>query len=88
VVGLPDNLHSLLRGCDVSPSDASTSHITETPGNVCGSFHVAEQVHSAVHAGDMKMFSVACVCGFIAKHLLRVVSCDACKACLTSQVML
>jgi hypothetical protein len=87
-----DNLHSLLRGPDASPSDPSTRHSRETPDNVGGSLHVAEQIQqavgAAVRAGDMKMLSVAYVSGFIAKHLLRVVSCEACKACLTSQAML
>jgi hypothetical protein len=85
---LLNNLHSLLRGTGASPSDPSTSHIRETPDNVHGSSHVAQQVQQKVGAGDMKMFSVAYVSGFIAKQLLCIVSCDACKACLTSQVML
>jgi hypothetical protein len=68
-----------------------TSYIRETHDNVDGSILVAKQVQqqvsAAVRAGNMKM-SVACVSGFIAKRLLCVVNCDACKACLTSQVML
>jgi hypothetical protein len=31
-----DNIHSLLRVCDASPSDPSTSHIRETPDNING----------------------------------------------------
>jgi hypothetical protein len=42
----------------------------------------------AVCAGDMKMFSVSYVNGFIDKHLLCGVSCDACKAYLPSNVIL
>jgi len=36
-------------------------------------------------ADDMKMFSVAYIIGFIARHLLCKCSCDACKACLVSE---
>lgn len=90
-VSLLDNLHSLLRGPDASTPDPSTSHTGETHDNVDDSFLVAKQVQqevrAAVRAGNMKM-SVAYVSGFIAKKLLHVVNCDACKACLTSQVML
>jgi hypothetical protein len=54
-----------------------------------GSFHVVQQVPedmgAAVHAGDMEVFSVAYVSGSIARQVLRGVSCDACKTCLTSQ---
>jgi hypothetical protein len=45
-------------------------------------------VGAAIYVGDMKMFSVAYVSGLNAKQLLHVVNCDACKAFLTSQVML
>ena len=41
-----------------------------------------EVVHVAMWNGDMKMFSVAYVNGFIARSLLCNGSCDACKACL------
>jgi hypothetical protein len=36
----------------------------------------------------MNVFSVAYVSGFVARHVLRAVRCDDCKACLTSPVML
>jgi hypothetical protein len=36
----------------------------------------------------MEVFSVAYVSGSIARQVLRNVSCDACKACLTSEVLL
>jgi len=39
-------------------------------------------------AGDVKMFSVAYVTGFIARCLLHNGSCDACKACLISEIPL
>jgi len=39
----------------------------------------------AMCAGDVKMFSVAYVSGFIARHMLCNGSCDACKACLISE---
>jgi hypothetical protein len=55
------------------------------------SFNVAEQaqekVSAALYAGDMEVFSVAYVSGFIARKLLPGVNCVACKTCLTSQVM-
>jgi len=35
--------------------------------------------------GDVKMFSVTYVSGFIARHTLCKGSCDACKACLISE---
>jgi hypothetical protein len=41
---------------------------------------------AAVHAGDMEVFSVACVSGSIVRQVVRGVSCDACKTCLTSAV--
>jgi hypothetical protein len=41
---------------------------------------------TAVHACDMKMFSVAYVSGFIAKNLLNNSYCDICKKCLISEV--
>jgi len=34
------------------------------------------------------MLSIACISGFIARHLLRNDSCDACKACLISEAPL
>ena len=43
-----------------------------------------EVVHVAMWIGDMKMFSVAYVSGFIARRLCNG-SCDACKACLISE---
>jgi hypothetical protein len=53
---------------------------------------VTEQVQkdmaTAVHGGDMEVFSVAYVSGSIARQVLRGVSCDACKTCLTFEVLL
>lgn len=67
---LLDNLHSLLRGPDASPSDPSICHRRETPDNVHATRNVAKQVRqtagAAVCAGDMKIFSVVYVTGFIA----------------------
>jgi hypothetical protein len=68
------------------------SHSRETPDNVRGNRNVAEQIRqamsAAVCAGNMKIFSVACVSGYFAKKLLHLVSSDAWEACLTSQSML
>ena len=41
---------------------------------------------TAMCAGDVKMFSVINVSGFIARHMLCNASCDACKACLISEI--
>ena len=41
---------------------------------------------AAVCARDMKMFSVAYVSGFIAKHFLNNSNCDICKKCLICEV--
>jgi hypothetical protein len=60
--------------------------------DVAESFHVAHQVQkdieAAVHACDMEVFSVAYVSGSIDMQVLLGVSCDACKTCLTSEVLL
>jgi hypothetical protein len=89
---LLDDLHSFLRASDASPLNSTTCHGRENPDDVSDSFHVAEKIQqkvaAAVFAGDMEVFSVAYVSGFIARQLLCGVSCDACTACLTSQVML
>jgi hypothetical protein len=89
---LLDDRHSLLKVSDASPPSPSTSHSRENPDDVSDSFHVSEaiqqKVTAAVCAGDMAVLSVAYVSGFIARQLLHGVNRDACKACLTSQVML
>jgi hypothetical protein len=43
---------------------------------------------TAVQGGDMEVFSVAYVSGSIARQVLRDVSCNACKTCLTFEVLL
>jgi hypothetical protein len=54
----------------------------ETPDNDHGNLRVAEKVQQSLgiilHAGDSKIFSVACVTRFIVKRLVQVLSCDAC----------
>jgi hypothetical protein len=40
------------------------------------------------HAGGMEMFSVAYANGSTARQVLCGANCDACKVCLTSEVML
>ncbi|XP_033609559.1 uncharacterized protein LOC111870082 isoform X2 [Cryptotermes secundus] len=88
---LLDNLHSFLREPEAASQNSSTSHGKETHAGVPESFHVAQQVQkdisTAVPADDMEVFSVAYVSGSIARQVLRGVSCDACKTCLTSQVL-
>jgi hypothetical protein len=80
-----------LRAPDAS-QNPSTNHGKEAPDDVPEGFHVAHQVQkdmgAAVLAGDMEVFSVAYVSGSIARQVLRGVCCDACKTCLTSEVLL
>ena len=67
-----------------SPSQ-SISHDREITDDVAHIFYMNEAqevAHMAMWNGDMKMFSVAYVSGFIARSLLCNGSCDACKACL------
>jgi len=85
---LLDNLHSCLKPSVVSSPSQSISHDRETTDDVLYIVHVNEAqegVRTATCAGDVKMFSVAYVSGFIARHLLCNGSCDACKACLISE---
>jgi hypothetical protein len=73
---------------DTSSPNSSTSHSKETH-DIPESFHVAQQVHkhtgAAVHAGSVL---VAYISGYITIQVLHCVSCDACKTCLTSEVLL
>ncbi|PNF15720.1 hypothetical protein B7P43_G12478 [Cryptotermes secundus] len=89
---LLDNLQSLFRAPETASRYPSTSHDKETPAGMPESFHVTQQVHMdmspAVPAGEMEVFSVAYVSGSIARQVLHGVSCDACKTCLTSEVLL
>jgi hypothetical protein len=81
----------LLREPDTSSPNPSTSRSKETL-DVPKSFHVAQQEQkgtgAALHAGDMEVFSVAYVSGSIARQVLCHVSCNTCKTCLTSKVLL
>jgi hypothetical protein len=49
---------------------------------------VQKNIATAVHGGDVKVFSVAYVSGSIARQVLCGVSCDACKTFLTFEVLL
>jgi hypothetical protein len=77
---LLDNLQSLFRVPDAASRKPFTSHGKETPNDGPESFHVAQQVQkdigSEVHAGNMEVFSVACVSVIIARQVLRGVSCE------------
>jgi hypothetical protein len=76
---LLDDLHSLLKVSDASPPNSSTSHSRENPDDVYDSLHVSEAVQqkvAALCAGDIEVFSVAYVSGFIARQLLCGVNCD------------
>jgi hypothetical protein len=87
-----DDPHSLLRVSDASPPSPYASNGRENPDDVSNSFPVVVKVQQKVaadaHADDVDVFSVPYVSGFIATQLLCGVKCDACKACLTSQVIL
>jgi len=85
---LLDNLHSFLKESSASRPNPSTSHGRETIHDGLSASRIAEQVEREVNDVDMGLFSVAYVSGFIARHVLRAVRCDDCKACLTSPVMM
>jgi metal-dependent HD superfamily phosphatase/phosphodiesterase len=85
-------LQLLLRAPDTPSPYPSTSHGKETHDDVFESVHLAQQVlndiGTAVHAGDMEVFSVPDVSCSIVRQVLCGVSCDACKTCLISEVLL
>jgi len=85
------NLHSCLKPSVVSSPSQSISHDRETTDDVPYIVYMNEAqevVRMAMCAGDVKMFSVAYVSGFIARRLLCNGSSDACKACLISEISL
>jgi hypothetical protein len=82
-----DNLYSLLKESSAFRPNSSTSHGRETIHENLSGSRIAEQVQQEVNDVDMDLFSVVYVSGFIARHVLRAVRCDNCKACLTSPVM-
>jgi hypothetical protein len=81
-------LHSFLKGSSASQTNPSRSHSRETVHDGLSGSCIAEEVQREVNDVDMRLFAVAYVSGFIARHVLRAVRCDDCRACLTSQVML
>jgi hypothetical protein len=86
---LLDNLHSCLKPSVVSSPSQSISHDRQTTDYVLYIVHANEAqegVRTAMCAGDIKMFLVAYVSGLIARRLLCNGSCDACKACLISEI--
>ena len=85
---LLDNLHSLLKESCASPLNPSTIHGKKTLHDGLSSSHIAGQVQQEVNDVDMDLFSVACVSGFIARHVLRAVRCDDCRTCFTVPVIL
>jgi hypothetical protein len=86
---LLDSVHSFVRGPYASPSDPSMSHsIMLMAVAMLRSKYDRQWSAAVVQAGDMKIFLVVYVSGFIAKKIIRLVSCDACEACLASQAML
>ena len=87
---LLDKLHFFLMPSNALLTSPSTSHDSETTDSFPDIVHSGKEaqrgVSSAVHACGMKMFSVAYVSGFIAKHLLNNSNCDICKKCLICEV--
>jgi hypothetical protein len=79
---LLDNLHSFLKESCVSRPNLSTNHGSETLFDGVFGFRIAEQMQQYVNDVNMDLFSVAYDSGFIARHVLRAVRCDDCKACL------
>jgi hypothetical protein len=69
-----DNLLSF-RALDAASRNSSRHHGKET-SDVPESFYVIQQVQkdmgAAVHAGDLEVFSLACVSGSIARQVLHV----------------
>ncbi|XP_033606755.1 uncharacterized protein LOC111862951 isoform X2 [Cryptotermes secundus] len=86
---LLDNLQSLFR----APEAASRNPSTRKPLLVCLRVSMLLSKYRwtwspAVPDGDMEVLSVAHISGSVVRQVLRVVSCDACKTCLTSEVLL
>jgi len=91
VATLLDNPHFFLKPSSVSSPSQLTSHDRETSDDVLYIVHpneAQEEVCTAIHAGTVKMLSVAYVIGFIARRLLRNGICDAYKVCLLSKASL
>ena len=72
-----DNLHSFIKESFASPPNPSTSPGGQTLHDGLSGSHIAEQVQLEVNDFDMDLFSVANVSGFIARHVLHAVRCDA-----------
>jgi hypothetical protein len=87
---LLDNVHSFLKPSRASSPSPLTSRDKVTTYSVPYIVHVVKEAQlgagATVHADDMTVFSVARVSGIIAMQLLHGGSCDACKACLISEV--
>ena len=81
---------SFLKPSNASSNSPLKSHDSETADIFPDIVHIGKEaqraVSAAVHAYDVKMFSVAYVSGFIAKCLLNNRNCDMCKKCLISEV--
>jgi hypothetical protein len=69
-----DNLQSLLKAPNSASRNPSMSHDKETSDDVSESVHVAWHVQkdkrSAVHAGDIEVFSVGFVIGSISMQVV------------------
>ena len=80
---LQDKLHSFHEPSYTSSTIPLTRHDSETTDSGPDIFHIVREeqcgMNVTVCACDMKMFSVAYVSSFIAKHLLNNSSFDICK---------
>lgn len=87
---LLDNRHSFLEPTRASSPSPLTSLDKVTTESAPYIVHVVKEAQlgarATVHANDMTVFLVAHISGIIAMQLLHGGSCDACKACLISEV--
>jgi len=87
---LLDNLHSFLKPSKATSASPLTTHDSETTDSLPDIVHIGREaqraVSAAVHACDVKMFSVAYISGYTAKCLLNSSNSDIHKKCLISEV--
>jgi hypothetical protein len=80
---LLDKLQSFLKPSYASSTSPSIGHDSETTDSVPDIVHIGQEaqhsISATVCAGDVKMFSVSYVSGFIARCLLHYKNCDTCR---------
>ena len=83
---LPDSLHSCLKPSVVSSPSQSISHYRETIDSVPYIVHVTKHRKGSTQPCVLVMSKCFHVSGFIARRLLHNGSCEACTACLISEI--